>query len=515
MEAPWPGTPGPSQYQGPQYQVPPYHSQTAALPPPPPPPPAPPRQPPPRYLNLRARADRRIVLGTLIGGIAFDIAVRSGYATVAVSGLIFVISGSLLLTGRARGPAAKALIGSAPFLGLILVLRTSPWAIVPVYFGVLLLLTLGVSLGADGSGLSLTFPALESRLTYVLGHTFTAPGLFKITGQDEAGQTARKRMASAGRAAMIGVPILLIMGALLAKADPIFRSWFDLSPLVTNLILILVGAWLVAGLIRAASAEKPAPLLPPAPSLGQIESAFVLGGMCALYAAFAVAQIVALSGAGHKILVTRGLTYAKYVHSGFFELLACAAITLLVLLCLRAFADSGKPLLVALSGLTVVLTLVVVATAIRRLQLYEGAYGLTMLRLACLVAAVWIGVVFLLLLASLIPRGLPRRLFPAAMIISGLLFTAAWGIGDPAVIVATTNLHRAEHGHRLDRWQILDLGPDAEPVVLGNLTELSPKDADYIRGWICADGDINTSGTAYNLASADANAAVDSACRAN
>jgi hypothetical protein len=476
--------------------------------------PAPPHRPPPDHLELRVLADRRIVLATIAGGIAFDIAARSGIATAAVSGLIFVVSGGLLLSGRVHGTAAKALIGAAPILGLVFLLRTSPWVIVPTSFGVVLLLCVGASLGADGSGLSLTFPALEVRLTYVFGHILNAPGLFRLTGQNEAGLAARKRLASVGRAAMFGVPILLIVGALLAAADPIFRSWFDLAPLAKHLTLIVIGAWVVAGLARVASAAQPPPPLPTAPSLGLLEAAFVLGGLCALYAAFAVAQVVALSGAGHKILVTRGLTYATYARSGFFELLACAAITLLVLLCLRAFADSGRPLLVALSGLTVVLTIIVVVVAIWRLQLYEGAYGLTMLRLACLVAAVWIGVVFVLLGATLVPRGLPRRLFPAAMIISGLLFTAGWGISDPAVIVATTNLHRAENGHTLDDYQVAQLGPDAVPVLLGALRDLNRGDADYLFRAICSGSARSTSGTAYNLASADAAEAIKRFCRA-
>lgn len=478
-------------------------------------PPSLPRRPPPEYLKLRARANRRILAGTLAGGVAFDIAAHSGFATVAVSGLIFIASGALLLSGRVRGLVATVLIGAAPVLGLLFTLRSSPWVIVPVFFGVVLLLSLGASLGADGGGLSLTFPTLEARLAYIVGHIFNAPGLFKITNQDEAGQAARKRLESVGRAAVLGLPIMLIVGALLAVADPIFRSWFDLGPLVKHLFLILIGAWLVAGLTRAASAVKPLPQLPAAPSLGLLEASFVLGGICALYATFAAAQVVALSGAGHRILVVHGLTYAKYARSGFFELLACAAITLLVLLGVRAFADARKPLLVALSGLTVALTITIVVVAIRRLQLYEGAYGLTMLRLACLVAAVWIGLVFLLLGTTLVPRGLPRRLLPAAMIISGLVFTAAWGVSDPAVIVATTNLHRAENGHSLDDYQAAGLGPDAVPVLLSGLHGISSADADVLWRMICSSTPGKSSGTAYNLARADATEAIESTCSAN
>jgi two-component system sensor histidine kinase BaeS len=504
--APQPPLPQPPPIQAPPIQPP--------LPPPPQflPPPAGPRRPPPEYLKLRARADRRVAAGALAGGIAFDIATHSGFTTVAVSGLILVVAGALLLSGRVRGLTAKILIGAAPVLGLVLALRSSPWVSIPVFFGILLLLTLGASLGADGAGLSLTFPAMEARLAYIVGHIASAPGMFRITGEDEAGWAARKRLKSVARAVVLGLPVMLIVGALLAGADPIFRSWFDLGPLVRHLLLILVGAWLVAGLVRAASAVEPSPKLPAAPSLGQLEASFVLGGICALYAAFAAAQAVALSGAGHRILVVHGLTYAKYARSGFFELVACAVITLLVLLGVRAFADARKPLLAALSGLTVALTITIVVVAIRRLQLYEGAYGLTMLRLACLVAAVWIGLVFVLLGATLGPRGLPRRLFPAAMIISGLVFTAAWGVSDPAAIVATTNLHRAEHGHSFDDYQAGRLGPDAVPALLGGLNGLDGADRDFIWRLICFSSPGHSSGIAYNLGIADATRAIERTC---
>src|SRR5262249_1064305 len=160
----------------------------------------------------------------------------------------------LLLSGRVRGLAARSLIGAAPVLGLLLTLRSSAWVIVPVYFGVVLLLSLGASLGADGAGLSLSFPALEARLAYVIGPIFGAPGMFKVADGGEAGKAARKRMASFGLAAVLGVPIMLIVGALLAVADPIFRSWFPLGPAVQHLILVVTGAWLLAGLVRTASA---------------------------------------------------------------------------------------------------------------------------------------------------------------------------------------------------------------------------------------------------------------------
>ncbi|MGH3408611.1 MAG: DUF4153 domain-containing protein, partial [Streptosporangiaceae bacterium] len=328
-----------------------------------------------------------------------------------------------------------------------------------------------------------------------------------------AGEAIRERAGAVGRGALLGAPVLLVVGWLLAAADPIFRSWFDVPLIVQHLLLVLVGAWVTLGLIRAASAEEPAPALPAGPAMGAVEATVVLGGLCALYAAFVAAQFVALSGAGHRILVTRGLTYAQYARGGFFQLLACAAITLIVLLGVRALAGPARAGLAAASGLTVALTVGVVVMAILRLRLYEAQYGLTMLRLACLVTAAWIGIVFLLLGTTLPRRGLPRRYFPAAVIASALVFVAAWGAANPAAIVARTDLHRAEHGRPLDVGQAARLGPDAVPALLAGLRHLGPARAAELGSAICAQPMGSHTGLAFNVSRLLASRALAGRCR--
>jgi hypothetical protein len=447
------------------------------------------------------------------GGVGFDFAARSGLATVGAAAWLVVAAAAVALSGRIRGQASALLIGAAPVLGLLLFLRSSPWVIVPVAFGVAVLVFTAVSLGADGGGLNVTFPGLAARTGLALGHLGLGPGLLLSPGGLAPDAVARRRALALGRGALLGVPVMIVVGVLLGLADPIFRSWFDLPAILQHLALLALGSWAVLGLQRAASAKRPLPSLPSAPPLGTTEAAVVLGGLCALYAAFVVAQFVALSGAGHRILVTQGLTYAEYARSGFFQLLACAAITLVVLLGVRACASPSQPVLLGLSGLTTALTLGVVVVAVLRLQLYESAFGLTMLRLACTVAAVWIGVVFVLLGATLIRRGLPRRYFPAAVLVSGLIFVAGWGAANPAAIVAQTNLSRAEHGRVFDVRHAASLGPDAVPALLAGLRELHRHQAAGLRNAICTQPPWADSGAAFNVSKASADSARARVCR--
>jgi hypothetical protein len=461
---------------------------------------------------VRNGADRRLVAGAVTGGVGFDIAARSGLATIAGTAWVAVAATAILLAGRGRGLASRLCIGAAPALGLILTFRSSPWVIAPVTLAITGILILGVSLGADCGGPGGTFPEVSSRMAIAAGHLALAPGVFRSHGEQPPGGIARRRAAALARGALLGVPVMIVVGVLLAVADPIFASWLDLSAVPGHLVLAVIGAWAVAGLLRGLSAVRPSPALPPAPSLGTVEAACVLSGLCALYAAFVSAQFVALSGAGRHILVTQGLTYAQYARSGFFELLACAAITLLVLLGVRACTSPAQPLLAALSGLTVALTIGIMVVAIRRLELYEAEFGLTMLRLACLVSAAWIGIVFVLLGCTLWRRGLPGRLFPAAVIVSGLVVVGAWGAANPAAIVARTNLHRAEHGQSFDVGHAASLGPDAMPALLAGARYLPSAQATGLRYVICARSAGKHDGLAFNVSRFSAGNALAQAC---
>jgi hypothetical protein len=490
-----PETPGGAAPPQQAYQWPPPSRSAARVP----------REP---LLPVLARADRRIVAGAAAGGVGLDIAARTGLATLAGTSCVLVAAGALLLSRRLRGRAGLLAIAAAAGFGPLLMLRASPWVIVPVTAAIVVLLLLGASLGADGAGVAVTFPAIGSRLVTAAGHIGAAPGMLAV----RPGSSGRRRALAAGRGVLISAPLILLVGWLLARANPVFRSWFDLAAVAQHALLILTGGWAVLGLCRAASAARPVRRLPPGPVLGTVEACVILGGLAAVYTAFTAAQLEALSGAGHRILVTRGLTYAQYARSGFFQLLACAAITLLALLGVRACTRADHPALTALCAATIALTLGVVVSAVRRLQLYEAAFGLTMLRLACLAAASWIAVTFLLLGATLIKRGLPRRHFPAAMVISALVAVAVWGIGNPAALVAKTDLGRAYDGKPLDIGQAVRLGPDAVPALAAALPRLGKADATGLRQALCNHRPATASGAALNLSLRSAATALTRLC---
>jgi hypothetical protein len=460
---------------------------------------------------VRARSDARTLVGALVAGGAFDVAVRNGPVTVSGAALVVMTALCLAMSGRLQSWGSRGLVALTPLLSAALVFRSSTWVVIVVGCAIATVLALAVSLAEDGSFRS-TFPALAGRFARVSGHFVLGLGMLRTEPGQERESVVRERAASLARGGAIAVPILVVIGALLASADPVFEAWFDVEPIVENLWLVGIGGAGLLGLVRAASAKEPVPDLPAAPRLGTVEVVSVLGSLCLLYAAFVVAQIVALTGGADHVLETSGLTYAEYARSGFFQLLAAASITVVVLLSLRACADRSRPAVLAVSEATVVLTLAVVVVAVRRLDLYESVFGLTMLRLASTVTAVWIGVVFVLIGVAVARRRSTGRWLAPTVVFSAVAFVAVWAAADPAAVVAQHNLRRDTAGSTFDVAQAVSLGPDAVPTLVAGLDDLDQTDRRRLRSTLCARRTEAGRVAAYNHAETRADEALDDVC---
>lgn len=297
------------------------------------------------------------------------------------------------------------------------------------------------------------------------------------------------------RGLLLAAPVVLILGLLLATADPVFASWFRVGgagDLVVHGIVLGIGAWAGGGLLRMASATAPGPLPVTGRRLGFVESVTVLGSLVALYAAFAVAQLVALAGGAQKVLDTTGLTYAEYARSGFFQLLAVATLTLGILLAVRAAVDLSTPIrqraFLFLAEAAVVLTLAIVVVAVRRLHLYEQAYGLTLLRLFSSVFALWVGGVFVLLAASLAGVHRQRRWLVSAAISFGLVCVVALNIVNPERLVVARNVDHYLKSGKLDVDHLAGLSDDAVPALVGALPRLDAVTGAAVEERLCAPG---------------------------
>jgi hypothetical protein len=279
----------------------------------------------------------------------------------------------------------------------------------------------------------------------------------------------------------IGMLLLAVFVPLLASADAAFAHLLGEAVPDPGLDrpVSRLGAWLVVtamggALMRAGRAE-PAP--PPdersAARLERLAWAPPLLALVALFGAFAVLQVTVLFAGHDHVVRTAGLTYAEYAREGFAQLMATAALTLGVIAAAARWARhtgrADERLLRALLGSLCVLCLVVLASALMRLDLYEQAYGYTRARVAAQATMLWLGGVFALVLASGTVRGaawLPRAL--VALSAGGLLAFAA---SDPDRRIAAHNVERYERTGRIDPGVLATLSPDAAPA----LARLQPR----------------------------------------
>ncbi len=194
-----------------------------------------------------------------------------------------------------------------------------------------------------------------------------------------------------------------------------------------------------------------------------------------------------------------------------------ATITLGALLGLRSLTDLDDPAtrrrFVLLGEAAVALTLVVVFVALRRLELYQNAFGLTMLRLYSQVFAAWMGGVFFLLAAVLAGVGQGRSWLPATAAAAGLAALLALNVANPEAMVVRHNVDFAASSGRFDPAYLVELSDDAVPALADALPRLRPEAREEVLATICADRSASRWFWEYNGALDGAAEARNRVCR--
>ncbi len=318
------------------------------------------------------------------------------------------------------------------------------------------------------------------------------------------------------RGLVIALPPLVLFFCLFMAADAgferLFRDFFmgDHDAL-GHVVLAFVLAWLSGGLLRGAlfgGEPKPRPqpgetfaappqtaggateatapyavvaappAAPPVPiSLGVIEVGVALGLLNLLFLAFVLTQLRYLFGGAALVEGEGALTYAQYYRRGFFELVAVAVFVLPVLLAAHKLMRKENPaherVFRALAGALVVLLFVIMASAVRRMLLYQSEYGLTELRLYTTAFIAWLGLVFVWFILTVL-RG-RREHFAFGALVASFLVVAALHVVNPDALIVRTNVAHARAGRDFDALYALDLSDDAVPALIESLPEL--KDA--------------------------------------
>jgi hypothetical protein len=336
-----------------------------------------------------------------------------------------------------------------------------------------------------------------------------------------------RRSAPVARGLLIALPLLALFTALFASADAVFErlarqvlDWqidLDLEDLAERAAVITVAAWTAAGLLALAGAylptlagaRWPSPASPGAghadgrslgaasasamagrSRLGSIEATTVLLALDALFAVFVALQLAYLFG-GRDTAAAAGLTYAEYARRGFFELVAVAALAGAIVVGLDlGVGRRSRTQLGASIGL-LVLTLVVLGSALLRLRLYQDAYGWTELRFVVLIAIGWLAVAVAVTVGLLAARRTRWTLHVLGVMV--IVAVAGMNVVGPQAFVADRNLERAldpslvPPGGRtgLDEGYLASLGDEAVPAVVASVDRLpDPLDRAYLERFL-------------------------------
>ncbi|WP_082620940.1 DUF4153 domain-containing protein [Nocardioides sp. Soil796] len=382
--------------------------------------------------------------------------------------VVLLAAGGVILgfSVNRRSPFTLACAALCALLASTVVLRDAEW------IAVLSLLT-GGALCVAGLVNGRTLPAFViAGLAWPLAGLRGLPWL----GRSARGITGRATSAAAIRTVVLSLAGVLVFGLLFASADALFAEW--VGALVPDLELdsFVLRAFLtvaVGGVVLAATylglnppdvAASGAPARPVANRYEWLAPVLLVD---AVFVAFLVAQATVIFG-GHDYLErTTGLTYADYVHQGFGQLTVATALTLLVVWAAarkaRRTTTADLAWLRGSLGLLCALTLVVVASALYRMHVYQEAYGFTELRLLVDVFEGWLG----LLVLGVMVAGVTLRAtwLPRAALLSGATLILGLAAINPDAWIAQQNIDRYEETGKVDWFYLEGLSDDAVPVL--------------------------------------------------
>lgn len=411
----------------------------------------------------------RCALAALVAGVVGALALPGAPAGLGYVLVAAALGGVAMLAERPARSARAALLGAlAIALALSAAWRDAGWVVAGELIAAVVLGAIAMCVPHGWRATAIAAIAVPRMM---------ALGTLRIA-QTVAGAAPNASGAKAlaiGRGLMLAGALLVIFGALFASGDRAFAQIagdvlprdLQLGDLPVRLMVLAIIVALAGGLIAAAGVAD----APPRPALlriGVVEWRLALVALNLLFALFVAVQIAVLFGGDGYVRNTAGLTYAEYARSGFAQLVLVTILTLGVVAGSLRWGRTGTAgssrLLRALLAALCVLALVVLASALHRLGLYEEAFGFTLARLAVHALLLGTGAIVILVVVALASGR--RGWLPRASV--GLVATAAlaFWVSDPDRRIADHNVDRYEATGRIDADYLGGLSADAVPELV-------------------------------------------------
>ncbi len=290
------------------------------------------------------------------------------------------------------------------------------------------------------------------------------------------------------RGVVMALPVVLVFLLLFASADLAFHKFLtDLVNLnlpdefIARMVLMgfvilgSLGAFAYVFMNRQeAKVNAAAAIDKPVTRLGALQVSVFLGVIDALFLLFILFQLRYLFG-GQTNITQQGFTFADYAHRGFGELIAVALISLILILTAERYVNrketSHMASFKATALILIIGVIVIMASAFKRLNIYQDAYGFTILRFYTSAFIIWLSVLFGVFGYKIIKHK-QDRFFAYAIFMAVIIFVGVMNVVNPEGIIVRQNIrhyisvNKTDSTQRLDTSYLDNLSADAVPAMI-------------------------------------------------
>jgi hypothetical protein len=327
----------------------------------------------------------------------------------------------------------------------------------------------------------------------MLGKAFST---INLISQVRSKVKSRDNFIRALKGLLMALPILILFAILFSQADLAFAQFlksftnFSIAERTAQYIALLVFAF-VAGLsflsyiffgqqeqkTEAAGVKSDEPI-----DTGKGTEVMVfLGLISALFLVFIAFQVTYLFG-GETNIINAGFTYAEYARRGFWELLAVAIISLLLLLASEKYSGAESKMhkyFLAPAMVLIVEVVIIIGSAFKRLSLYIDAYGMTTLRFYVAMFIILLLVLFVVLAVKFI-KSKREQFFTFGTLLTFAGFLALVNIINPDAYTAKINLEQYNKTGKIDVIYVKNLSSDAQAEQIEIYNKLPEADKEYL-----------------------------------
>ena len=316
-----------------------------------------------------------------------------------------------------------------------------------------------------------------------MGAAFYA--LFRKKGED--GSVEKRKINTVIIGILCAIPVLLMVIPLLMGADGAFEELMDRISVeyFTELpVTVIFGVGLFILFFGQHFATRFEKKEEPCceKTGGGVDTAFMvtfLSVICLVYVLYLVSQLAYFFQAFAGLL-PKDYTVAQYARRGFFEMTTVCVINLglllFTLLAARKKENGKEPVFIRILAVFLTLfSLVLIATAMSKMNLYIHSFGMTYLRLITSVFMIFLCVVFCTMGLWIFLRKLP---YMRVAVVTAVILVLGLSFADPARVVADYNVNAYQTGklESIDMSELKRLGSHAVVPYAWELREDSNKE---------------------------------------